>query len=44
VIYRPERHPREVHARVIDSKRAGVVVLVRVYDAARGDYLRREKP
>lgn len=43
VLYRPSRG-EEVHARVIDSRRAGVVVSIRVYAAAEGRYLRTERP
>lgn len=42
VLYRPDRE--EVHARVIDDRRPGVVVRVRVYEAAQGRYLRTERP
>jgi hypothetical protein len=41
VLYRPDRE--EVHARVIDERRPGVVVRVRIYDADRGRYLRSER-
>lgn len=44
VLYRPSRDRKVVHARVIDRRRAGVVVLVRVYDVAKGTYLREERP
>jgi hypothetical protein len=43
VLYRPTRGT-EVHSRVIDSRRAGVVVNVQVYEAADGRYLRTERP
>ncbi|HEU4586448.1 MAG TPA: hypothetical protein VFR95_11905 [Gemmatimonadaceae bacterium] len=43
VIFRPSRGD-EVHARVIDPKRAGVVVSVRVYGNAGDRYLRTERP
>jgi len=43
VLYRPTRERQVVHARIIDSRRAGVVLEVRVYDAARGNYLRTER-
>ena len=43
VLYRPSRG-NEVHARVIDSRRAGVVVSVRVYADAGARYLRTERP
>ncbi len=43
VLYRPGKG-NEVHARVIDSRRPGVVVSVKVYEAAKGRYLRTENP
>lgn len=43
VLYRPSRGD-EVHARVIDSRRSGVVVSVRVYGDAGDRYLRTERP
>lgn len=43
VLYRPSRG-KEVQSRVIDSRRAGVVVSVRVYAVADGRYLRTERP
>lgn len=43
VLYRPSRGD-EVHARVMDSRRAGVVVSIRVYGDAGGRYLRTERP
>jgi hypothetical protein len=39
VLYRPEQDPRLVHVRVIDPHQKGLVIQVRVYDAARGTYL-----
>lgn len=42
VLYRPSRG-KEVHSRVIDSRRAGVVVSVRVYAADDGRYLRTDR-
>ena len=41
VLYRPDRE--EVHTRIIDARRAGIVAQVRVYDADRGRYLRTER-
>jgi hypothetical protein len=43
ILYRPVNDRRVVHARVIDPKRDGVVVVVRVYDADRGTYLGQER-
>jgi hypothetical protein len=39
VLYRPQQDPRLVHVRVIDPDQRGLVIQVRVYDAARGTYL-----
>jgi hypothetical protein len=41
IFYRPDRE--EVHARVIDRRRPGVVVEVRVYAAETGRYLRSRR-
>ena len=43
ILYRPSTDRRVVHARVVDPKRDGVVVVVRVYDADRGTYLGQER-
>jgi hypothetical protein len=39
ILYRPQQDPRLVHVRVIDPDQKGLVIQVRVYDAARGTYL-----
>ena len=44
ILYRPSNDRKVVHARVIDPKKDGVVVVVRVYDSKKGTYLRDEKP
>jgi hypothetical protein len=43
ILYRPTSDRKVVHARVIDPKRDGIVVSVRIYDVDRGTYLREEK-
>jgi hypothetical protein len=43
ILYRPTNDKKVVHTRVIDPKRAGVVVVVRVYDAGSGTYLGQER-
>lgn len=43
ILYRPTYDKRVVHARVIDPRRDGVVVVVRVYDVNRGTYLGQER-
>ena len=44
ILYRPTSDKKVVHARVIDPKRDGVVVSVRIYDVDRGTYLKSERP
>lgn len=44
VLYRPQNDAKVVHSRVIDAKRPGAVVTVRVYDVKRGTYIRDERP
>ena len=44
VLYRPTNPLSEVHARVIDAKRPGVVVRVHVFDVQTGEYLRAGQP
>jgi hypothetical protein len=39
ILYRPTSDKNVLQARVIDPKRAGVVVSVRIYDTKRGTYL-----
>ena len=43
ILYRPTYDRRVVHARVIDPRRDGVVIVVRVYDVDRGTYLGQER-
>jgi hypothetical protein len=43
ILYRPANDRKVVHARVIDPKRDGVVLVVRVYDVDRGTYLGQER-
>ena len=43
ILYRPTNDRRVVHARVIDPKRDGIVVVVRVYDVDRGTYLGQQR-
>ena len=43
ILYRPTNDRRVVHARVIDPKRDGVILVVRVYDVERGTYLGQER-
>jgi hypothetical protein len=43
ILYRPSKDRKIVRVRYVDAHRAGVVVRVRVFDAATGKYLRDEK-
>jgi len=40
ILYRPTKDRKAVHVRVLDQRRPGVVVLIRVYDAEHGTLLR----
>lgn len=44
VLERPEVEPGLIYVRVIDPRRVGVVVAVRSYRAATGEYLGRKEP
>jgi hypothetical protein len=40
ILYRPNRDRKVVHVRVVDRRRPGVVVRLRIYDAQRGTLIR----
>ena len=40
IVYRPDEDRRVVHVRVVDERRPGVVVRLRVYDIRRGTLIR----
>jgi hypothetical protein len=40
IVYRPTKDKKVVHVRVVDERRAGVIVRLRVYDAKRGTLVR----
>jgi hypothetical protein len=42
-VYRPTADRKLIHVRVVDSRRAGVIVVVRVFDET-GKFLREERP
>jgi len=44
ILYRPASDPKVVHVRLIDERRAGVVVRVRVFDLDSKRLLREENP
>ena len=44
VVYRPSDDQKVVHVRVVDERRAGVIVTVRVFDVESGRLLREENP
>ncbi|UCG84858.1 MAG: hypothetical protein JSW71_12975 [Gemmatimonadota bacterium] len=44
VLYRPSKDKKIVHVREMDSRRSGVVIHVRVYEASSGKYLREVSP
>jgi hypothetical protein len=44
IVYRPGAERRFVHVRVVDERRPGVVVRVRVFEAESGKLVREENP
>ncbi len=44
ILYRPTRDRKLVHVRVVDQRRAGVVIVVRIYEAESGKFVREEQP
>jgi hypothetical protein len=44
IVYRPSRDKKLVHVRVVDNRRAGSVVTIRVYEVADGSFVREENP
>ena len=42
IVYRPSEDRKVVHVRVVDERRPGVVVHLRVYDAQRGMLIRED--
>ncbi len=44
LVYRPSRNKKEVRVSVYDSRRPNVVVVIRFYDANRGNLLREQAP
>ncbi len=44
VLYRPANDPKIVYVRIIDERRAGVVVRVQVFDIQSKQLVREENP
>lgn len=44
ILFRPARGARVVHVRVVDARRAGVIVRVRVFEIDSGKFIREEEP
>ncbi|HXF95325.1 MAG TPA: hypothetical protein VNI61_04420 [Gemmatimonadales bacterium] len=44
IVYRPTRDRRLVHVRVVDPRRVGVIVIVRVFEAESGRFVREARP
>jgi hypothetical protein len=42
IVYRPSEDKKVVHVRVVDERRPGVVVRLRVYDVKRGTLMRED--
>jgi hypothetical protein len=43
VVYRPTADRKLIHVHVVDARRAGVILVVRVFDET-GRFLREERP
>jgi len=44
ILYRPTADRKIVHARIVDERRAGVVIRIRVFEAESGRLVREETP
>jgi len=44
ILYRPADEPSLVHVRVVDPRRAGVVIRVRIFDIESDQLVREENP
>lgn len=44
IVSRPTNDKKHVHVRVVDARRAGVIIAVRLFDAQSGRFVRQEKP
>ena len=44
ILYRPTTDRKIVHARIVDDRRAGVIVRIRVFEAESGRFVREESP
>jgi hypothetical protein len=44
ILYRPTADRHIVHARIVDERRAGVIVRIRVFEAESGRFVREESP
>ncbi len=44
IVYRPGEERRYVYVRVVDERRSGVVIRVRVFDAESGEFVREQSP
>ncbi len=44
ILYRPSTDPKLLHVRVVDTRRPGVVIRIRIYEADNGKFVREETP
>jgi len=44
ILYRPTADRQIVHVRIVDDRRAGVIVRIRVFEAESGRFVREESP
>lgn len=44
ILYRPTRDKKLVHVRLVDARRAGVIVRIRIFEVETGRFVREENP
>ena len=44
ILYRPTESRRVVRVRYVDNARVGVIIRIRIFEAATGKFLREERP
>jgi len=44
ILYRPTKERKIVHVRMVDERRTGVIVRIRIFEAETGKFVREENP
>ncbi len=44
ILYRPTKDRKIVHVRIVDERRTGVIIRIRVFEAETGRFVREEEP